>query len=178
MAWVAIGAMAVSAGVSIMGANASAAAQRSAMAKQQADLGFALSFNEESTRLEQQKADIGFAQQFNQRLQAYNQIRSQQMAVAGYQGRTVDSMRNIMAADEKQWEYDTKVMEITNELNKKTIAISNLQSTLGMTNQINGLELSKDASKTAQTWNNIATVAQTGAAMFKYSGTKTGTKGE
>ena len=174
MAWVMTAVAVVGAGASIVSSNQAAAAQRDAMSRQQADLGFSISFNEEATRLEQTKADIGFAQEFNNRLEAYNDIRSQQMSIAGYQGRTVDSMSKIMEADEKQWEYDSKIMEINNELNKKAIAIGNMQQTLGMSSTISGLEASKSASRTAQTWSNISTVANTAGTIYKYSGNSGG----
>ena len=168
MGWV-VTAIAVSAGASIHASNVAGAAQRSAMARQQADMGFSIAFNEEVTRVEQTKAQIGFEQEFNRRLEAYNDVRSQQLAVVGYQGRTMDSLSNIIKADEKQWEYDTMVMEINNNINQKSIAIGNMQSTLGMSSQIAGLNASMAASKSAQTWGNIATVAGAGAQAGMYN---------
>ena len=76
----------------------------------------------------------------------------------------MDSISRIQQADEKRWEYDNTVMEINNNINKYSIAINGLQQSLGMNNQISGLDLAKQASKSAQTWNNISTVASTAAA--------------
>ena len=175
MAWVAVGAMVVSAGVSIHSSNVQGAQQRKAMSQQQANLQFASTFNKELTQTEQLKADIGFAQDFNRRLEQYNDLRSTQLAAVAYQGRTMDSISRIQQADEKRWEYDNTVMEINNNINKYSIAINGLQQSLGMNNQISGLDLAKQASKSAQTWNNISTAtnaAAAGASMYMQYNTK------
>lgn len=188
-----IAAVVVGAVVGIMGNNSAAAAQQDAINRQayadrinlidkKENLEFAREFNETLQESDELQADINFADDYARRLENYNLIYDNQNISLGYQGRTVESIENVRAADEAAWEYDNKWAQIQLDTNKAMMNVSYAQKNLEAVNSISAIntglsslassqEAGIQASQTANMWSNIGTVTSSATMMASYSST-------
>ena len=77
-------------------------------------------YNEERAKA---KANIDYSSEFLQRLEGYNMVRGQQIALVGYQGRTIDSVKGVQEAGEADYNYDIEISKINKDLLESNITI-------------------------------------------------------
>jgi len=186
-----IAAVVIGAAVGIMGNNSAAAAQQDAINRQayadriamidkKENIEFAREFNDKLQESDELQADINFADDYARRLENYNLIYDNQNISLGYQGRTVESIENVRAADEAAWEYDNKWAQIQLDTNKAMMNVTYAQKTLEAVNSISSInsglsalassqEAGIQASQTANMWSNIGTVTSSATMMASYT---------
>lgn len=89
----------------------------------------------ETTRL-----DLAHQEDFLTRMKALNNVRAKQQTIIGYNNVSSASLANIEAADQEDFNYDSKIAELNTELNKDSVLLQ------GINNQ-EMLEAQKEAAK-------------------------------
>lgn len=111
---------------------------------------FNMSFNEEVMSFNVAATDLNFQVNYMQRLEGYNKVRDSQLTTIGYQGRTVDSLSGVKAAQDDAFEYDNKVDELNREMSQISLSLAHTQNNLNMQRDQESTYSVITASKAAQ----------------------------
>ena len=151
--------MAVATVSSMIGSGAASAAQRRALQEKQYHARVKKSFNEEKLKTDLKKVDMDFQNRFIQRLEGYTEVRNVQLVTVGYQGRAIESLAGVNAADDANFAYDDKVDELNHEMATISTELNNTYSNMGIDREIESADNAITASRRAQQWSNISAVS-------------------